>query len=363
MKRKVAILGANGQVGSELCLFLARFPGIVPIAITRSAGSASFLRLCGIECRYGSIDSPESAACLLDGCDTVIDLILPSGGTSAIKVAMRRIIESIMIGCPAVTDYVYMSTMSVHRLAPEQASYRRYARVKLYGESCVMKLAKAHGKKAHVLRLAQVHGVLQAVGRKIRKEMRTGRVSVPAGPSNTVFVYTIAEAVDLLLKGKATPGCYTLTSNPEWTWSDIHRYYCRQLGIESEIVTHPAPVQPHWRHLLDAFTSPLKTSARGVLYSYRDLIDDVLASIRSGSGDSIRAWNAKKRVRAEVRQSPDHSPWSPYPEEYRAPGQRLPGLGDSRMTMEEPEKALRDQIAALAFGGLIHPTDSGTRNA
>ena len=67
IKKKVLILGANGQVGKELCIYLKNFENCNLIASIRNNLSAYFLNSHNINCVIGDIYNNEIATNLKEG--------------------------------------------------------------------------------------------------------------------------------------------------------------------------------------------------------------------------------------------------------------------------------------------------------
>lgn len=347
---RIAIIGANGQVGSEISLFLRLLPNVEVVPISRSIHGSSLLRRCGFECRHGSFDSPEAARDLIGDCDMVLDFALPTGSVSQMRATIDQIIDSAMRGSDRLRDYVYMSTMSVYRLEPSQPLYRRYGAIKHYAEKSVARLGRLHKKRVHVLRLAQVHGEIQAITRKIRAEIRPGEVSVPDGPSNTVFVFSIAEVVDLIRRDRVPPAIYTLTSSPAWSWEEIHRFYAAEAGVDCVVRTHRAPTRPLEFRTLKNLVVALKGEMAALAYANRDFIDDLLVRFSPKYSLKLRASNARRRTLREIASDPETRVPRPYYDEFVAPGPRVPGLSDSRVTMGEAAAEVRRVLAHSAHG-------------
>ncbi|MGH8048187.1 MAG: NAD-dependent epimerase/dehydratase family protein [Chthoniobacterales bacterium] len=343
-KTRIGVIGANGQVGSEICLFLSRIPDIEVVAISRSVHGSSLLRCCGVECRHGSIETPEQAGQLVGDCEVVLDFALPKGTMPQMQGIIDRMQGAIMAGASAMRHYIYMSTMSVYRLAPEEPFYRRYGTIKSYAEKSALRLGQRHGKSVTILRLAQVHGVMQAVSRMMLRQMRDAEVTVTEGPSNTVFVFSIAEAVEQIVRGNVAQGTYTLVSNPAWSWSDIHRYYAKQLGLEARIRTVAAPKPgPQWMPLRN-LVAAVRKEISALAYCNRDLIDDLVTKMSEDMSLKIRARHAQSRVRRDVAQDPRNAAWAPYPAEFVAPGARLACLSDSRVTMDDAAREVNEVL-------------------
>ncbi len=62
--KRIAIVGANGQVGMEVSLFLRVTEGPTWNAIVRSELAAALLRRLGIPCRIGSLGNRGEAQAL-----------------------------------------------------------------------------------------------------------------------------------------------------------------------------------------------------------------------------------------------------------------------------------------------------------
>ena len=74
--KRVAILGANGQVGIEVSLRLRAVEGIEVVPIARNVSGSAFLRSNGMECRHGRISDFAVARSLIGDCDVVVNLAL-----------------------------------------------------------------------------------------------------------------------------------------------------------------------------------------------------------------------------------------------------------------------------------------------
>ena len=76
---RIAVLGANGQVGAEACLLLRNQPDVELIPICRNQRSSSYLRYHGIPCRHGLPADADQAGELLAGADVILDFALALG--------------------------------------------------------------------------------------------------------------------------------------------------------------------------------------------------------------------------------------------------------------------------------------------
>lgn len=74
MSCRAAVVGANGKLGSELCLRLSRCPSLEVIPIVRNEAGSAYLRLQGLTCRHGRVAECQEAPGLLGDCDVVVNL-------------------------------------------------------------------------------------------------------------------------------------------------------------------------------------------------------------------------------------------------------------------------------------------------
>lgn len=270
---RIAILGANGQVGAELCLILRNHSEVEVIPICRNRQGSAFLRYSGMRCRHGLPADPEQAAALFGDCDIVVNSALAGGTPKQIRVTERALISNSLAFSPAHAKVIYFSTQMVHG-DPSPGAWIRwlsaYARAKRHSEGLVRTCSARVAKPAYILRLGHVCGELQSITAGIRERIRTNSVFLPADdrPSNTVYTCTIADAILKIAAGKEEPGTYDLMSVPEWSWREVYSYEAEQckVPLEAKIIKPPAK-----RNLLGMFgmsklpNQRLREFARGMI--------------------------------------------------------------------------------------------------
>jgi nucleoside-diphosphate-sugar epimerase len=233
--KRIAILGANGQVGTELCLRLRDVDGIEVVPITRNVSGSASLRLQGIECRHGRITNPAEARELIGDCDVIANFALSTTAIPRIdRDVNRQITRSVVAAAKPGVPIVFASTIMVYAPAMKFRVPDSYGLEKLLTERMFRRLCRASRHPAFVFRLGHVMGELQNITSKIRGEIRDGRVALPHDgrrASNTVFVTAIAEAIVQVARETPKPGTYDLITFPQWTWLDVYHYYANQLGL------------------------------------------------------------------------------------------------------------------------------------
>jgi nucleoside-diphosphate-sugar epimerase len=226
---KVAILGANGQVGAELCLLLRDRSDIDLVPICRNRSGSAFLRWQGISCRHGRPADPKRAAALFGDCDVIVNSSLATGTPSEIRNNEDGIIHNMFAYSKAGTKIIHFSTQSVYGDPDPRRIIRwrnPYGRVKIESERQVRKAQRRFGKDAFILRLGHVCGRLQEISNTIREEIRSDCVVLPDKDcsSNTVYTVAIIDAVDRIIQGQTPAGTYDCMNSPAWTWRQVYEF-------------------------------------------------------------------------------------------------------------------------------------------
>lgn len=238
---KIAILGANGQIGAEICLILRNRSDISLVPVCRNRLGSAFLRFQGIACRHGLIADAGQAAKLFGDCPTIAHFALGSGSLREAADINQRLIRNAIEFSPPNATILYFSTVTVYGNPDPRARIRwknAYAREKLRCERLAIELGRKFNKKVFVLRLGHVCGDLQGISSVIRQELARGAVVLPAPDrkSNVVHVATIVDAILKASSGElGNPGIYDLLNMPQWTWREIYRYEAQKIGKRFEI--------------------------------------------------------------------------------------------------------------------------------
>lgn len=334
----IGIIGASGQVGTEVCLYLRTYTDVRPIAVVRSPVSAALLRRLGIEVRIGEMASKEEASRLLADCDLVADFSVPTAEVARIKEHYRNNLTQMMAGAPKTAGYVFISTINAFGMSPRFNRAKHhwwphsvYALTKRYGESLALRLGKATQRNVWVFRLGHVHGLLQRVSQETAELVRQpySRFIYPDTPSYTVFCHSIAEGLKHAADRREAPGVYTVISNPAWSWREVLHYYApsdRLPQVELVPATQPG------------FVRRLGSSVRG---SFMKLAQDYRDTLRANVLQCFPAFEQRLQADYYIRKA--HAELARFDEQlvWRAagihegvlPGRRLASISDSRITM------------------------------
>jgi nucleoside-diphosphate-sugar epimerase len=318
---KIAILGANGQVGAELCVLLSQVASVDLVPVCRNRTGSAFLRWTGIRCRHGRPASAEDAGFLLADCDVVLNSALASGSPADMRRTEDAIVRNAFRYSRPGATVIHFSTQSVYGDARPGKLMRwrsLYGRAKLATERRVRSEAKRSGKSAYVLRLGHVGGMLQEISNNIRREIREDRVLLPEidVPSNLVYTMTIVDALLAIIRGDVAPGCYDLMNVPQWTWRAVYEFEAASSGHE----LHPSivPVARSNSNLLSAARAATRAVSNIAAGSgVRQLVGSALAHLPPSVSARGQAWWYCKRARnelaaLEISRSPaEHLSWVP----------------------------------------------------
>jgi dTDP-4-dehydrorhamnose reductase len=299
----MAIVGANGQVGAELCLLLAGCKDIELIPICRNRSGSSFLRWQGVSCRHGRVADPADAARLLGDCDVVVNSSLATGTPSEIRRIEGAIVANIFRFSKPSATIIHFSTQSVYGDPRQNRRIRwrnPYGRAKLATERRVRMESRRTKKPAYVLRLGHVCGALQEISNTIRAAIRARSVILPARnhSSNTVYTTAIIGAIEQIVGGRMRPDTYDLMNSPRWSWHEVYEHeaeVCRTpLEIQRVDASHHAPVPAIFAPAARLLGSLIAAQ------SVRDLLAKFFAYLPGPLNARALAWWYARRARAQI---------------------------------------------------------------
>ena len=340
---RIAVLGANGQVGAELCLLLAQQPDVEVVPVSRSRLSSAFLRYRGLSCRHGQPGDPEQARALFGDCDLIANLaLIPTlPAPRAARDANRALLRNVAHGAKPGARIVYFSTMSVYGDATqhERLVFRNaYGRDKARCEKLAHRFGKRAGRPTVVLRLGHVCGELQRISGLLRRELTDGAVRVADAerPSNTVYVAAIVDALLRVAEGSIPVGTYDLMNVPQWNWRQVLVYEAAQAAVEPRIIAVGDSRPPG---LINGTVRAAAGAAIALLATpkMRKLAGRLATSLPRRARSRLHARWAVSSCRADVaRLRREPAPLEPF---LRRPvGERYaPGLTPTAAILERPE--------------------------
>jgi nucleoside-diphosphate-sugar epimerase len=243
---RIGVLGANGQVGAEVCLLLGAQDGVEVVPLSRNKTGSAFLRSRGIRCRHGLVTDAGEAPGLLGDCDVVLNFARPVSRPHDMRATNRVLAANVATYSAPDARLVYFSSLSAHRQfrpMAEAPSLTSYGWEKRSVERIVRREAARLGKNAWILRLGHVAGDLQSISAELRRLVRCGPIVVPWSgdyPSNVVYTVTIVDAILAIAAGREPAGTYDLVCSPAWNWRAVLEHEAAQCGATLR-VEHPVP--------------------------------------------------------------------------------------------------------------------------
>jgi nucleoside-diphosphate-sugar epimerase len=237
-RKKIGLLGGNGQVATEVATFAALQGACDVICFVRADYGAVLLKTLGISYRvidYTNIQSDDVAA--LQQCDLIADFSYPTDQQKQNSLeTIERNSKAVMKCLRTEAHYVYMSSFMAFGMpskAEQIHDFRvprsAYAWIKRSAERLIFTLARRYGLRAYNFRLGQVHGQLQSVTKEYRQLMREGSLVVNGHPdsvSNIVFTHSIYHALLKCAEGTVpSRTTYSLVCSPQWRWSEVFKFY------------------------------------------------------------------------------------------------------------------------------------------
>lgn len=302
--KRVAIIGANGQVGAEICEIL-RDEGVDLVPICRNRMGSAYLRYKGIACRHGYATNEDDMARLVSDCDVIVNLALGSGTLREAREANNRLISNIVQKSNRSAIVIHFSTISVYGDPYPKTKFRwknLYAKEKMRCDKLAIKFGRRHGKDVYVLRLGHVCGRLQNITRLVREQLNTGRVMLrtPERLSNVVYTATIVDAILKIADGSINkPGTYDLLNNPQWSWRQVYEYEARSID-SAEILIDGSDDPPKYGIIKGIF----RLVAKRVLASpvAKEYAMRVIATFSPSLNKRIQANYYKQRAANELKQ-------------------------------------------------------------
>ncbi len=351
--KTIGIIGASGQVGTEVCLFLKTYSDLRVIAINRTPVSAALLKRLGVECRFGTLGSEQECRELLADCDLVVDFSVVIGEVSKTKRHyFNNVTKAIQYSKPGA-QYVFISTINAFGMGGEFNRAKRYiiphsiyAVTKRFGERIASQYGRKYGKQVYSFRLGHVHGLLQRVSRET-VELVNGNYRIfeyPDTPSYTVFCFTIAEGLVNILQGKEKPGVYTLVSEPAWSWREVLEYYVEN---DRKIEVRLAPVRRE--SFLKKLPGTIKRYVFSTLTKYKDTLRANVLHYIPETEKKYKANLYIHRANTQIGEFNDQFVYKPEDVHVGTfPGKRLQHCTDSRTSMQEKTEAVKNMLQALA---------------
>ena len=251
---KVAVIGANGFIGSRLVeqWHLEGRADVVPV-VRRPDAAAGVLRF-GLNCRVADALVERELTRAFAGCDAVVH----AGAGPRLFVTRSPACVARAAAQAGAGTVVYLSSMAVQgwrapRGTDEAAPPPRrhslpYDHWKARGEQALRSACRETGTRFVILRPGIVYGPRSQWIAGFARSVVAGSAYVVAGGRgvcNAIYVDNLIHAVDLALRREEAAGQAFLVSDDESvTWRMLYEPICRALGYPWDAVADLAPRSP-----------------------------------------------------------------------------------------------------------------------
>jgi nucleoside-diphosphate-sugar epimerase len=231
---KIAIVGANGNVGTELCLYLRKERDIEVVPVVRNVLGSAYLRDKEFNCRVFDICSESEAEQALGDVDMVVISSYVFGPTASAYHTNRTMIDHSIRFAKSSSIVLYLSSIRafawrIDRATPRVSIPRSYDRNKRLLERHLLKACSEIGKVGIALRLGHVYGETQPRTKILQAMLQTERSLqlqvAPDAASNIVHTATIADCVKVCARSTVPLGVYSLVNVPQWSWKKVFDFY------------------------------------------------------------------------------------------------------------------------------------------
>ena len=269
MSPKVAILGANGFIGSR-AVELFHLGGLADVRpVVRSLNALARLSRFDLDCRVADCHDQEGLRAALAGCEAVIHSI--AGDPSAICSSVTPVYRAAQAA--GVRRLVYLSSASVHGQAPPPGTDEKtplsdrqpiaYNNAKVWAERQLSRLRAAGAMELAILRPGIVTGPRSNWQFRFAADLLAGTaywLDDGRGICNSLYVDNLIHALHLALTAPGADGQAFLVGDQETvTWADLYRPIADALGFDPAQLPNVdyIPRRRSWRELARAVESSM----------------------------------------------------------------------------------------------------------
>jgi dTDP-4-dehydrorhamnose reductase len=330
---KIAVIGANGNVGTELCFLLKESAEVIPIV--RNKMGSIFLQHHGLNCRIADISLDSDAEKALHDADVVViaawvaDRFSGSQNQTS-KTINEKLIKNSVRFSAKNSIIIYLSTIRAfaHKVDPKTSRFwpPRYDKEKQHLERVLLSECRNGKKRGFAFRCGHVFGERQPSTIAMKKLLSSKKkLAIQANPdwkSNIVHIVTLNDAIFRCAQPDVKSGVYSIVNNPQWTWKEVYENYNKNAQIEFK---------------------PMKQTSRNVrgflwkmLKSNKKLMIPILYRMPKSFEKHLLRKLSMKRMQLEISMLNDKEPvYSGNFNYVPIPGPFLTGLADTRELLKK----------------------------
>lgn len=237
---KIALTGANGNIGSALTRYLSETKRLEVVAVCRNSSGAASLSHIACEKRIGSIADPIIAKKLIGDCEIVVNCAFDRGLPRTSKIINQNIIYNIA-RLEKITNVVLLSTVALYGTLVHDGNVyfhsprpdTHYGKLKRALEKYAIKMVSQAYKQFYILRVGHVYGPHQWLSKAIFETIKSEGVALPFNggrPSNAIHIDNLTSGIYELIFNSPESGIYNFTDYPQRSWREIYDRHTKVLN-------------------------------------------------------------------------------------------------------------------------------------
>lgn len=164
---------------------------------------------------------------------------------------------------------------------------------------------------------------------------------VPSIPSFTVFVSSISEAIEQILRSRVEPGTYTMISDPAWSYKELLEWLAQDAGVEVSVAVEPSTTSRL------GMLARLKSFIGNTAVYHKEYLAEIAMRYAPVYFERYRQNHRAKISGAQILEFEAILCKQYFSQKVSIPGQRIACLSDSRQSMPLKHRGLKKMIAQL----------------
>ncbi len=278
---RIAVTGANGQIGRYLAARLADSAAAQVVAVCRNRVGAGMLSGLPCETRVGSLSQPAAAQTTIGDCDTVVHCALAGGSSGPARAENLAMIGAIA-AIPRVKTLIYLSSIAVYSSCIEGGVNRfeaprpdtTYGRDKLACEKAALRALRGPGRRCVILRLGHVYGAYTAWSRHLLESAQAIGFTLPFSgqlPSNAIRIDRVGDGIVRLLHDPTSAGIYNLADQPLRSWAGLYQWHTGAAEIPAAAAMAAAQSCRNRKAIIGAKRHPLIRAVQELMRAWGSL--------------------------------------------------------------------------------------------
>lgn len=235
----IAIIGANGQVGTALSVLLKE-KGNSVFPVVRNRIAASTFESLGFDYRIGEITNNNDAPELVENADIiVIAAFVPwfySMPPRSARKTNKSIVKNAVRYADEDTEIIYFSTIVAFGEQIGLSNWNWYGREKRRTENDFTKYCDKYNQDGYIFRLGHVYGPTQEHTREFERAISSQRrLYFPVSAdekSNIIHISALSNSILTCTSKSVHPGTYGVVNQPQWTWKEVVERYGKNTKVQ-----------------------------------------------------------------------------------------------------------------------------------